>query len=116
VAEQPRKQQQPKRRRSKRLNLDKKSQWESIIKSIEKDEVPINLLDSICVNLKDGTSVNIYVKELLDEGNDPDDLEKEIQERLDSLDHIITDVDFYISVPAVSKTVETVTNDILKNL
>ena len=115
MAEQP-KQQQPKRRRSRRLNLNKKKQWESILKGIDKDEVPIELLDYISVNLKDGTSVNIYVKELLDEGTEASVLEHEIQERLDALDDIIKDVDFYISVPAVSKTVQTVTDDILKNL
>lgn len=115
MAKQP-KQQQPKRRRSKRLNLNKKKQWESILKGIDKDEVPIELLDYISVNLKDGTSVNIYVKELLDEGTEASVLEREIQDRLDALDDIIKDVDFYISVPAVSKTVQTVTDDILKNL
>jgi len=114
--QQPRKQQQPKRRKSKRLNLSSKAQWESIIKGTEKDEVPIQVLESISVNLKDGTSVNIFVRQLLDEGQDPDDLEIQIQERLDSLDNIIKDVDFYISVPQLSKTVQPVTDKILKNL
>jgi len=113
--QQPRKQ-QPKRRKSKRLNLSSKAQWESIIKGTEKDEVPIQVLESISVNLKDGTSVNIFVRQLLDEGQDPDDLEIQIQERLDSLDNIIKDVDFYISVPQLSKTVQPVTDKILKNL
>ena len=110
--------QQPKKqpRKSKRLNLSKKTQWEAILKGTEKDEVPIQVLDSISVNLKDGTSVNIYVRKLIQDGDDPQDLEMQIQQRLDAMDDIIKDVDFYISVPELSKTIQPVTDEILKNL
>ena len=109
-------QKQPRRRRSKRLNLSKKAQWEAILKGTTKDEVPIQLLDSISVNLKDGTSVNIYIKELLDSGEDPQSLEVQIQRRLDEMDDIINDVDFFISVPQLSKAVQPITDEILKDL
>ena len=110
--------QQPKKQpgKSKRLNLSSKEKWESILKGTEKDEVPIQVLDSISVNLKDGTSVNIYVRQLIQEGDDPQDLEMQIQQRLDAMDDMIKDVDFYISVPELSKTIQPVTDEILKNL
>ena len=104
------------RQKSKRLNINIKSQWESILKSVEKKEVPIQMLNSLSVNLKDGTSVNINIKELLDEGNDPDELEVTIKQKLKALDSIITDIDFYISVTAVQKIVQPATDQILKNL
>jgi hypothetical protein len=109
---------QPKKPRpkSKRLNLNTKSQWESILKSVEKKEVPIQMLNSLSVNLKDGSTVNINIKELLDEGNDPDELEITIKQKLLALDNIITDIDFYISVSAVQKIVQPATDEILKNL
>ena len=108
---------QPKKRpKSKRLNLNTKFQWESILKSVEKKEVPIQMLNSLAVNLKDGTTVDINIKELLDEGNDPDELELTIKQKLKALDHIITDIDFYISVSAVQKMVQPATDEILKNL
>lgn len=109
---------QPKKPRpkSKRLNLNTKSQWESILKSVEKKEVPIQMLNSLSVNLKDGSVVDINIKELLDEGNDPDELEVTIKQKLKALDHIITDIDFYISVSAVQKIVQPATDEILKNL
>ena len=109
-------QKQPRRRKSKRLNLSKKEQWETILSGTTKDEVPIQVLDSISVNLKDGTSVNIYVRDLLREGEDPQTLEVEIQRRLDDMDDIIQDVDFYISVPELSKAVQPVTDEILKDI
>ena len=109
-------QKQPRRRRSKRLKLSKKAQWEAILKGTTNDEVPIQLLDSISVNLKDGTSVNIYVRDLIKDGDDPAELEIQIQERLNAMDDIINDVDFFISVPELSKAVQPVTDKILKDL
>jgi len=104
------------RPRSKRLNLSTKAQWEFILRSVEKKEIPIALLESVAVNLTDGTEVSINIKELLDEGNDPNELEKMIKVKLSALDHIISDIDFYISVKAVAKVVQPATDNILKNL
>jgi len=104
------------RTKSKRLNLDSKAKWESILKSVEKKEIPIAMLESMSVNLTDGTEVSINIKELLDEGNDPNELEKLIKKKLSALDHIISDIDFYISVKAVAKVVQPATDNILKNL
>jgi len=39
-----------------------------------------------------------------------------IKVKLTALDHIIEDVDFYISVKAVAKVVQPATDSILKNL
>jgi hypothetical protein len=104
------------RQKSKRLNLNTKAQWEAILKSVEKKEVPIAMLNSISVNLKDGTVVSINIKELLDEGNDPDELETMIKKKLHALDYIIDDIDFFISVKAVQKMVQPATDELLKNL
>ena len=104
------------RQKSKRLNLNSKTQWESILRSVEKKEIPIAFLESVSVNLTDGTVVNINVKELLEEGNDPDILEKMLKTKLSALDYIIDDIDFYISVAAVQKAVQPATDQLLKNL
>ena len=109
----PKKPRQPK---SKRLNLSSKAQWESILKSVEKKEVPIAMLNSLTVNLRDGTVFNINIRELLDEGNDPDELELMIKHKLKALDKFIDDIDFYISVTAVQKMVQPATDELLKNL
>lgn len=104
------------RQKSKRLNLNTKTQWESILKSVEKNEIPIAMLESIDVNLNDGTKVKINIKELIDEGADPEVLEKEIKLKLKNLDHFISDIDFFISVKAVAQMVQPATDELLKNL
>lgn len=110
--------QKPKKQKqkSKRLNIDNKAKWELILKSVEKKEIPIAMLESIRVNLNDGTTVKINVLELLSDGFDPDDLEKDIKQKLKALDHIINDIDFYISVKAVAQIVQPATDELLKNL
>ena len=108
--------QKPKRPKSKRLNVGTKKEWEAILRDVEKHEVPIGMLESLTVNLRDGTQVVIDIKELLAEGVDPDELKQQIDERLEALDDYIEDVDFYISVDEVRKTVQTATDQLLKNL
>lgn len=108
--------QKPKRQKSKRLNVNNKKQWEAILRDVEKSEVPISMLESLTVNLKDGTQVKIAIKELIEDGADPESLQDHIQDRLDALDDIIDDVDFFISLEEVRKTVQPATDNILKNL
>jgi len=114
--EKPQKPQKPKRPKSKRLNVSNKKQWEAILKEVDKEDIPIELIETIVVNLNDGTIVTIDVKEMIAEGADPDLLQCHIEERLEALDHIIEDVDFYISVDEVRKTVQSATDNLLKNL
>jgi hypothetical protein len=109
----PKKPRQPK---SKRLKVSKKEQWTNILKEVEAKDAPINCMESIQVNLRDGTSVIIDVRQLIAEGNDPELIEYMIQSKLQSLDHIIDDVDFYISVDSVAKVIQPITDSILKDL
>jgi hypothetical protein len=113
MSQQPKKPRQP---RSKRLKVSKKEQWERILKDVEKKEVPIGCLESIQVNLRDGTSVIVDIKQLLADGQDPELVEYMVNSKLKALDHIIDDVDFYISVDSVAKTVQPITDSILRDL
>ncbi len=108
--------QKPKRPKSKRLNVSSKKEWERILKDVDKQDVPIGMLESLVVNLRDGTQVSIDIRELIAEGVDPDDLKNHIDERLEALDDYIEDVDFYISLDEVRKTVQPATDQLLKNL
>lgn len=106
----------PRRPKSKRLNLDKKEKWEKLLKEVNKEQVPISVLLHLTVNLKDGTSVKVDIAEMLADGEDPDFIERLINERLNALDDIIQDVDFHISVESVAKVVQPFTDKLLKDL
>lgn len=105
-----------KKPRSKRININVKDHWKQILKSVSKNEVPIHLLESVSVNLLDGTSVDVNIQELLREGHDPNDVQAMLNLRLERMDALIRDVDFMISIDAVASTVQPMTNEILKHL
>ena len=109
----PKKPRQPK---SKRLKLSKKDEWTRILKDVEKNEIPVHFLKSITVNLLDGTSVEVNITQLLSEGLDPETIEQRLNEQLVELDDYIEDVDFYINVDSVSRTVQPFTDELLKDL
>lgn len=104
------------RKKSKRIKINDRERWEQLVKNINKKEIPVSLLDHVVVNLLDGTQVSVNIRELLDEGHDPNDLEVMLNTRLEALDSIIKDVDFHINLDTVANTVQPVTNDLLKNL
>jgi hypothetical protein len=106
----------PRRPKSKRINLNKKSQWEKLINEINKEQVPIGVLRFLTVNLKDGTSIDLNIESMLDNGADPEIVQMVINDKLDSLDPVIADVDFHISVDSVANTIQPFTDQLLKNL
>ena len=117
----PAKKQEPKKpagpRRGKRLKITKKEVWEKILGDVDKSRVPVHCLEGLDVNLKDGTVVRIDVIELLvDQELHPDEVELMINSRLEALDHIIDDVDFYINIDYVADMVQPLTDEILRNL
>ena len=111
--EKPKKQRQPK---SKRLNLNSKEKWEKLLKEVNKEQVPITVIRYITVNLKDGTSVDVNISEMLEQGADPEVVEKLINNKLEALDDVIQDVDFHISVDSVAKVIQPFTDKLLKDL
>lgn len=106
----------PRKSKSKRINVNVRDRWKQIIKTVSKEDIPISLLEAVNVNLVDGTVVQINITELLEEGQDPDEIKDILNDRLKKLDHIIQDVDFFISVESVAKTVQPITDNILKDL
>lgn len=106
----------PRKNKKLKLTVNERDKWRQILKEVEKAEAPVSVLKSISVNLIDGTKVSINIQDLLAEGILPEDLEEQINERLISLDDIIENVDFFISVDHVAKAVQPITDSLLKNL
>lgn len=109
---------QPRKRKpkSKKLNVSSREKWDKILRDVEKNNVPINLLDYIVVNLIDGTQVSIDIQELLAEGMTPDEIEKALETRFETLDFLIKDVDFYVNIDQLAKVVQPITDGFLKDL
>lgn len=107
---------QGKKPKPKRLNLNNKKAWREILKDVEKKEVPVHVLERLVVHLKDGTEVNIDIKQILSEGADPDEIEKHVSKKLEELEQYIANVDFYVDVDLVEQAIQPETDRILSNL
>ena len=100
----------------KKLTLNSKTTWRNILKEVEKQEVPVHVLESLTVHLKDGTLVTIDIKGILAEGADPDEVELHVNNKLEELDAYIDNVDFFVDLDVVQKTIQPETDRILANL
>lgn len=109
-------QQNPKKPKPKKLNLNNKTAWRDILKHVDKKEVPIQILEKLHVNLKDGTIVVVDIKKLLAEGIDHEELEDHVNTRLHELDMYIENVDFFVDIDMVEKTVQPETDRLLNKL
>jgi hypothetical protein len=106
----------PRKNKRLKLTISERAKWRQILAEVDKAEAPVSVLRGLTVNLIDGTQVDIDVQELLAEGLDPADLEAEINDKLQKLDSVIKNVDFFISVDHVAKAVQPFTDSLLKNL
>lgn len=106
----------PRRAKSKKINVSVRSQWEAILKSVSKDEVPVEMLESLTVNLMNNTKVNINIKDLIKGGLTPKEIERRINSQLAELDEQIDDVDFFICIDSVVSTISPMVAHILKHI
>lgn len=113
MSEQPKPKKQP---RSRKINLNKTKSWKTIIEGVDKKEVPIHILQEILVKLIDGTIISIDIKQLMNDGMDPDDIETLLDSKFTELDAYIENVDFMIDIAKVVDTIQPETERVLKGL
>lgn len=99
-----------------KINLNSKDKWKAILEDVEKKEIPVEVMDRLTVNLVNGTSITINIREMLASGNNPNEVHAMLQKKLDEMDQYIEDIDFHINIDAVVNTIQPVTDKILKNL
>lgn len=116
MAEQP-KPKKPQRSKGKKITLNKNKSWKEIVESVEKREVPIEILQAIDVLLVDGTVISIDIRKLIDEDSmDPSEIEIMLDEKFNELDRYIQNVDFLVDIDKVVGTVQPETDKVLKGL
>lgn len=115
MSEQP-KPKKPQRSRAKKVVLNDKRRWQDIVNDVDKKEVPVDVLQRIVVKLIDGTDLSIDIKQLLEDGNDPDAIEELLNAKFHDLDQYIENVDFFIDIDRVVSTVQPETDKVLKDL
>lgn len=113
MLDQPKK---PQRKKAKKVTINKRKSWQDIVNDVDKKEVPIRVLQHISVLLIDGTNIIINIKELIEDGQDLEEIEALLDEKFNQLDQYIQTVDFYVDIDKVVSTIQPETDKVLKNL
>lgn len=116
MSEQPKQPKKTPRSRAKKVVLNDKRRWQDIVNDVDKKEVPVDVLQRIIVRLIDGTDLSIDIKQLLQDGNNPDEIEELLNAKFHDLDQYIENVDFFIDIDSVVKTIQPETDKVLKDL
>jgi hypothetical protein len=106
----------PQRSKAKKVTLNKRKNWQDIVNGVDKREVPITVLQEISVQLIDGTNLTINVRDLINEGQDPAEIEALLDEKFNQLDQYIKNVDFFVDIDRVVDTIQPETDKVLKGL
>ncbi len=90
--------------------------WRSILEHVEKKEIPVEVMERLTINLVDGSSIEIDIRSMIVNGDDPNAVHAALQKKLDEMENVIDDIDFHINIDAVVNTIQPVTDKILKDL
>lgn len=101
-----------------KLSTDFLKQWEHIINTVDKTEVPTHLIEKLVIRLlpsdnKLSTEQTIDVGKLKAQGFAHEDIEHVIDETLYELNDFIDAVDFFLDIEAVAKEVQPETDKLL---
>jgi cupin superfamily acireductone dioxygenase involved in methionine salvage len=91
-------------------------QWEHIISSVNKTDVPLECIKKVVVKLKQGRQKTINVHTLLRQGLELAEVETMLTRFFHEHDHEIRDVDFVVDISAVADLVQPETDKLLENL
>jgi cupin superfamily acireductone dioxygenase involved in methionine salvage len=91
-------------------------QWEHIISSVNKTDIPLECIKKVVVKLKQGRQKTINVHTLLRQGLELGEVETMLTRYFHEHDHEIRDVDFVVDISAVAELVQPETDKLLGNL
>jgi hypothetical protein len=91
-------------------------QWEHIISSVNKTDVPLECIKKVVVKLKQGRQKTINVHSLLKQGLELEEVEVMLTRYFQEHDHEIRDVDFVVDISSVVNLVQPETDKLLGKL
>lgn len=91
-------------------------EWQQLLNGVDASEVPIEMLKYLKTHMKNGTSFVFPIKEWLESGSDPDDIDEAIVNWYKVKDKEIIGSDFVVNLEKLKETVIPKTKETLKNL
>lgn len=98
------------------LNDDFLDQWEHIIATVNKTDVPLECIKKVVVKLKGGKQKTINVHTLVRQGLELEEVEVMLTRFFTENDSEIKDVDFVVDISAVAELIQPETDKLLGKL
>lgn len=98
------------------LSDDFLDQWEHIIATVNKTDVPLECIKKVVIKIKGGGQKTINVHTLLKQGLELEEIESMLTRYFTEHDHEIKDVDFVVDISAVAALVQPETDKLLGKL
>ena len=98
------------------LNDDFRDQWEHIIATVNKTDVPLECIKKVVIKLAGGKQKTINVHTLLKQGLELEEVESMLTRFFNENDSEIKDVDFVVDISAVAALVQPETDKLLGKL
>lgn len=92
------------------------SKWEGILRTVEKEKIPVHFIKKLVVKLEGKRQQTINISKLTAQGLDPQQLEDVVSKRLRELESIMVSVEFVLDVQAIAETVQPTTDELLSKL
>jgi DNA-binding transcriptional MerR regulator len=91
-------------------------QWEHIINTVNKTDVPIECIKKVVIKLDKGRQKTINIHTLIKQGLELDEIERMLSRYFADNDNIIKDVDFVVDIKSVAHMIQPETDKLLGKL
>lgn len=98
------------------LNDNLLDQWEHIINTVNKTDVPIECIKKVVVKLAQGRQKTINIHNLIKQGLALEEIENMLTRYFRDNDDIIKDVDFIVDINSVAHIIQPETDKLLNRI
>ena len=98
------------------LAIDSTAQWEDLIKTVDKDQIPIDCVKKVFFKLRGGKQKTINLASLRKQGLELEEIETVVTRTMMDMSDDIVNMDFIIDIDTVREYVQPMTNTLLGKL
>lgn len=91
-------------------------QWDHIISTVDKTNVPLECINKIILRLNGGKQRTINIVKLRKQGLDYEGIERILSAHFEEYEDVIDDIDFVLDITTVAELIQPHTDKLLSNL
>ena len=98
------------------LSDDFIQQWDHIISSVDKSNIPLECINKMILRLRGGRQKTVNLSKLRQQGLENEEIETVLSRNIAELEDQVKDIDFILDVKAVAEMIQPETDKLLNGL